>query len=206
MLEDSHVHVVDPDGGRRAKLARELYARSIHAEIYESIDELVSCAPTDGTLLVADADDQDSRVSLETIRSLRSYLPVAFFSSNPKPEKIVRAMLSGALDYLEWPCSPETLHASVDRLRRQGESFARIERRKAEAERLVATLTPRERDVLQGVLEGESNKGIAHKLGISPRTVEIHRSNMLTRLNAQSSADAVRIALYGGLGDEPIID
>jgi len=196
-----YVHVVDPDGTRRAKIARELYAQSIHAEIYESVDELVSRAPTHGTLLIADQEPSDAGESLETIRAQNGYLPVAFYSENPSPERIVRAMLSGALDYLDWPFSSETLDRSVDRLRRHGEQFARLEQRKAEARKLVASLTPRERDVLEGLLEGESNKGIAKNLELSPRTVEIHRSNMMSRLNAQSTSDAVRIAIYAGLGD-----
>ena len=189
MVVRHYVHVVDPDGARRAKIARELYARSIHAEIYESVDELVSRAPTHGTLFIADQEPADAEESLETIRAQNGYLPVAFYSENPSPQRIVRAMLSGALD------------RSVTRLRRHGEQFARVERRKAEARQLVASLTPRERDVLEGLLEGESNKGIAKKLELSPRTVEIHRSNMMSRLNAQSTSDAVRIGIYAGLGD-----
>ena len=201
MVVRHYVHVVDPDGARRANIARELYARSIHAEIYESVDELVSRAPTHGTLFIADQEPADAEESLETIRAQNGYLPVAFYSENPSPQRIVRAMLSGALDYLDWPFSSDALDRSVTRLRRHGEQFARVERRKAEARQLVASLTPRERDVLEGLLEGESNKGIAKKLELSPRTVEIHRSNMMSRLNAQSTSDAVRIGIYAGLGD-----
>lgn len=201
MVVRHYVHVVDPDGPRRAKIARELYARSIHAEIYESVDELVSRNPTHGTLLIADQEPADAGESLEAIRAQNGYLPVAFYSENPSPQRIVRAMLSGALDYLDWPFSSDALDNSVNRLRRHGEQFARVERRKAEARKLVASLTPRERDVLEGLLEGESNKGIAKKLELSPRTVEIHRSNMMSRLNAQSTSDAVRIGIYAGLGD-----
>jgi len=195
-----YVHVVDPDGARRAKIARELYARSIHAEIYDSVDELITRAPTHGTLLIADEAPADSEEALGTIRAQNGYLPAAFYAENPSPQQIVRAMLSGALDYLAWPFSEEALDRSINRLRYQGEQFARVERRKAEARALLAALTPRERDVLEGLLEGETNKGIAKKLGLSPRTVEIHRSNMMARLNAQSASDAVRIGIYAGLG------
>lgn len=200
MVTPHYVHVVDPDGARRAKIARELYARSIHAEIYDSVDELISRAPSHGTLLIADEAPADSEEALGTIRAQNSYLPVAFYAENPSPQQIVRAMLSGALDYLAWPFSSETLDRSINRLRFHGEQFARVERRKAEARHLLAELTPRERDVLEGLLEGETNKGIAKKLGLSPRTVEIHRSNMMARLNAQSASDAVRIGIYAGLG------
>jgi two-component system, LuxR family, response regulator FixJ len=198
-----HVHVVDPDPARRARIARELYSPSIHAEIYESVEELVSRAPTHGSLLIADQEPADAGESLGELWSQSSYLPAAFYSEKPSPQKIVQAMLSGALDYLEWPFCTEALDRSVKRLQRQGEQIAKVVRRKAEASQLVATLTRRERDVLEGLLEGESNKGIAKKLGLSPRTVEIHRANMMARLNAQSTSDAVRIGIYAGLGDQP---
>lgn len=203
MVERHHVHVIDPDAARRAKIARELYSPSIHAEIYESVEELVDRAPTHGSLLIADQDSADPEESIEALWSRNSYLPVAFYSENPSPQKIVKAMLSGALDYLEWPFSAEALDRSVKRLQKQGEQAAKVARRKAEARQLVATLTRRERDVLEGLLEGESNKGIAKKLGLSPRTVEIHRANMMARLNAQSTSDAARIGIYAGLGDMP---
>jgi two-component system response regulator FixJ len=203
MAARHHVHVIDPNAARRAKIARELYSPSIHAEIYESVEELLNRAPTHGSLLIADQEPADGEESLEELWSQSSYLPVAFYSEDPSPQRIVEAMLSGALDYLEWPFSPEALDRSVKRLQRQGDQAARAMRRKAEARQLVATLTPRERDVLEGLLEGESNKGIAKKLGLSPRTVEIHRGNMMARLNAQSTSDAVRIAIYAGLGDQP---
>jgi FixJ family two-component response regulator len=203
MVARHHVHVVDPNPARRARIARELYSPSIHAEIYESVEELVSRAPTHGSVLIADEEPADGGESLEELWAQSSYLPAAFYSENPSPQKIVQAMLSGALDYLEWPFCTEALDRSVKRLQRQGELVARVARRKAEASQLVAALTPRERDVLEGLLEGESNKGIAKKLGLSPRTVEIHRANMMARLNAQSTSDAVRIGIYAGLGDQP---
>ena len=203
MAARHHVHVIDPNPARRAKIARELYSPSIHAEIYESVEELLNRAPTHGSLLIADEEPADAEESLDELWSQSSYLPVAFYSEDPSPQRIVEAMLSGALDYLEWPFSSETLDRSVRRLQRQGDQAAKAMRRKAEARQLVATLTPRERDVLEGLLEGESNKGIAKKLGLSPRTVEIHRGNMMTRLNAQSTSDAVRIGIYAGLGDRP---
>jgi FixJ family two-component response regulator len=128
-------------------------------------------------------------------------MPVAFYSAQPRPEKVVNAMLSGATYYLQWPSPLGQLKGAVLRVARAGEEKARVERRKAAARQRVAALSEREREVLLGVTEGDSNKEIAIKLGISPRTVEIHRSNMLARLNARSTADAVRIGLDSGLLD-----
>ena len=202
MGEPCYIHVVDSDSARRAQIARQLYGRSYHAEIYESIDELIDRAPDRGAVLICDdVGAPESDVSLETIRARTSYLPVAYFSENPSPDRIVRAMLRGALDYLQWPISTEALDAAVTRLGDEGERQAKIERRKAEARQRVERLTPRERDVLVGLIAGASNKHIAQELGISPRTVEIHRGNMMSRLNARSVSDAVRLGLYAGLSD-----
>jgi two-component system response regulator FixJ len=82
---------------------------------------------------------------------------------------------------------------------RDGEERTRIEKRRHAARMRVEALSQRERDVLLGVAEGDSNKEIASRLGISPRTVEIHRGNMIARLNARSTADAIRIGFCSGL-------
>ena len=155
MVARHHIHVIDPNPARRAKIARELYSPSIHAEIYESVEELLIRAPSHGSLLIADDDPAAAEESLEELWSQSNYLPAAFYSEDPSPQRIVEAMLSGALDYLEWPFSSEMLDRSVRRLRRQSDQAARVMRRKAEARQLVAMLTPRERDVLVVLLEGE---------------------------------------------------
>ena len=110
-------------------------------------------------------------------------------------------MRSGALDYLQWPFTPEALSDNVVSLARLGEEAAGTPGRKAAARRRADRLTQRERDVLRGLIHGNSNKETAVALGISPRTVEIHRGNMMARLNARSTGDAVRMGLEAGLAD-----
>lgn len=110
-------------------------------------------------------------------------------------------MIAGALDYLEWPCAPDEFAGAMSQLISEGEQRARLERRKLEAIDKVRLLTPREREVLRELVAGGSNKQIGKRLGISSRTVEIHRSNLMSRLNASSTADAVRLGLYAGLDD-----
>ncbi|HVT54953.1 MAG TPA: LuxR C-terminal-related transcriptional regulator [Xanthobacteraceae bacterium] len=129
-------------------------------------------------------------------------LPVAMYSNEPSPEKIVKAMLDGALDYLQWPFEPQLLDRAVDRLQAEGKRRAEQDRRRARARALVEALSPRELEVLSLVVLGNANKEIAEDLGISPRTVEIHRSNMMRKLNARSTSDAVRVALYAGIDEE----
>ena len=196
------VHLVDADSARRATIARELYANAIHVEIYEDLDELLDSAPTKGFVLAeADQSDVDERTFIGAVRERVGYLPVAFYSAQPLPEKIVGAMLAGAIDYAQWPSAEEGFNATVMRVARIGEERARFERRKSNARQRVEALTQREREVLVRVIEGDSNKEIAQRLAISPRTVEIHRGNMLARLEARSTAEAVRIGVHSGLLD-----
>jgi two-component system, LuxR family, response regulator FixJ len=196
-----HVHVVDADCARRAAIARDLYGKSVHVEIYEDLHELLGCEPSWGIVLAhADQPLFDDMLFIETVHERAGYMPIAFYSEAPAPERIVSAMLSGALDYIQWP-TPTGLLDAVVRMSRRGEQRTRLEARKHSARQRVETLTRRERDVLVRLVEGDSNKEIAQHLGISPRTVEIHRSGMLARLNARSTADAVRIGLHSGLMD-----
>jgi FixJ family two-component response regulator len=202
MSQHLHVHVMDSDCTRRAAMARELYSKSIHVEIYENVDELISRTPSAGPVLVhADQPRLDETKLIDTIHERAGYLPVAFYSAKPSPEKIVTAMLSGAVDYLEWPSSPEALKSRVERAARVGREKAQSEQRRLAARQRVEALTTREREVLTGIIGGDSNKEVAKRLGISPRTVEIHRGSMFARLNARSTSDAIRIGLYSGLLD-----
>ncbi len=115
----------------------------------------------------------------------------------------VQAMKAGATDFLEKPCDFGTLMGAVER------AFSNLERSNSELARTSAAaaklklLSARELDVLKGLIEGDSNKVIAHKLDISPRTVEIHRANMTEKLGARNLSDALRIAFAAGLFGPP---
>ena len=196
----TYVHIVDQDTGRRAQLASQLYGSKIHAEIYESIEEFIDCALTRGVVLISDEPHQaDLESAIEAMQMEIGYLPVALYSPSPNRREIIEAMSWGVLDYLQWPCSTADLICAVRRLVDAGERMGRRERRYAKAQKLIRLLTGREMDVLKCLVSGASNNEIASRLGISPRTVEVHRANMMRRLNARSVADAVRIGLYAGL-------
>ena len=196
----TYVHIVDQDAGRRAQLASQLYGSKIHAEIYESIEEFFDCALTRGVVLISDEPHQaDLGSAIEAMQMEIGYVPVALYSPSPNPREIIEAMSWGVLDYLQGPCSTADLICAVRRLVDAGERMGRRERRYAKAQKLIRLLTGREMDVLKCLVSGASNNEIASRLGISPRTVEVHRANMMRRLNARSVADAVRIGLYAGL-------
>jgi RNA polymerase sigma factor (sigma-70 family) len=127
------------------------------------------------------------------------------YSDRPTPEKIVQAMLSGALDYLQWPFEPPVLEAALARLATAGERHAQKEKLRMDAKRAVDDLSPREREILVLMTKGMSNKDMAAAVDLSPRTIELHRKNMMRRLAARSPSDAVRIAIYAGV-DEGVQD
>lgn len=111
----------------------------------------------------------------------------------------VQAMKAGALDFIEKPYEAEFLLKVIDqafsKLEEDGEAAART----ATAESKIAKLSPRETDVLKGLIEGRSNKIIAYELDISPRTVEIYRANLMEKLEVRSLSEALRIAFAAGL-------
>lgn len=129
-------------------------------------------------------------------------MPIVIMTGHGDVSIAVRAMKAGAVDFLEKPFEKAALIGAIE------EAFNRIaaagdaSTRAAEAEVILAALTPRERDVLRGLAQGLPNKTIAYDLGISPRTVEVHRANLMTKLGVRSLSDALRIAFAAGLGED----
>jgi FixJ family two-component response regulator len=99
--------------------------------------------------------------------------------------RVVKAVLAGALDYLEWPCDTAKIMTAIALAESAAGSIGSLRLREARARSRVQKLTRREREVLEGVADGLSNRLIGEKLRISPRTVEIHRANMLNKMGAQ---------------------
>ena len=191
-----YVHVVDPNRNRGNEMARHLSERSFDVERHSGLSGLLS-HPRRGVVLMSDDHEgPDPGKVLEAIENCAGYLPAAFFSSSLSARMVVRAMAAGVVDYFEWPCCPTELGEIVVRLSVQGERRATIETLKTHARELVERLTDREQEVLRSLVAGGSNKQIARELGISPRTVEVHRAHMMSRLNARSVSDAVRIGIY----------
>jgi two-component system response regulator FixJ len=125
-------------------------------------------------------------------------LPVIIMTGHGDIPLSVRAMKAGAIDFIEKPFEKATLLAAVD------EAFASMNRSDSGRERAqiaivrLQALTPRERDVLDGLARGLPNKTIAYDLGISPRTVEIHRANLMSKLEVRSLSEALRLAFAAG--------
>lgn len=200
MMNISRVHLVDRDSRRRARLSYVLAGTRYQAQVYESLEELTRFRPSEGLVL---ANDDDIEVALPALKSaLRqggTDLPIALYSSRHDTERIVEAVFSGALDYLVWPIESDDLEAAFERISQRIAQSGGALAKEAAAHRKVETLSGREREVLALLVEGSSNREMGKALGISVRTVEIHRANLFRKLEAKSTAEAVAIGIYAGV-------
>lgn len=211
-MSEKMVHIVALSSVERAEIARACYALGYHAEIYGNYQELLAAQPYRGVALAQDIADRGGIWALiEGMAAHGFWLPViatAVTAAPPDPRRVVEAVRSGALDYLPLPLEPERLSAALDVAVAEGQTMGRAQRQTVEARAKLATLTAREHEVLDLLVAGSSNKTIARELEISPRTVEIHRANMMTKLDAHHAADAVRLrleaAMAGGAGVLPL--
>jgi FixJ family two-component response regulator len=194
------LHIVDGDSRSRAEQARTAFALGHHAEVYSDLGELLDRPPFEGIILLRQrAMDVSLSELFERFGEQGVWLPVIVCAEDPQIERVVGAIKGGALDYLQLPLEAGRLARSLSRVVEEADAHGRARRRLTEARRRVAMLSKREREVLELLSIGSSNKLIARELSISPRTVEIHRSNMMTKLHAGHSAEAVRIWLEAEL-------
>ncbi|MEO8454460.1 MAG: response regulator [Sphingomicrobium sp.] len=191
------VHLVDDDAAIRRSAGFMLKTSGYETQAYESGLELLKNAGDlrPGCILLdIRMPDMDG---LEVQRALQERgvaLPVIIMTGHGDVSLAVRAMKAGAIDFIEKPFARETLKASLDQgFRRLSQKEVTGERTK-DAEVQLQALTSRERDVLNGLAQGLPNKTIASDLGISPRTVEIHRAHLMTKLDVRSLSGALRIA------------
>ena len=198
MITRINLHLVDSDSRRRAAVSHSLSGSALHVEPFEGAQELVEQSPREGVLLVHDEGESIGLLLDHMVRS-GHWLPIIAFTENPTPRRIVEAVLRGAVDYLTWPFDATVLTESVMLAQERAAAMAGSKLREAVARSRIERLTRREREVLAGVAGGLSNRMIGDKLDISPRTVEIHRANMLNKMGATHTSEAIRIAIEAAL-------
>lgn len=196
---DSIVHLVDEDRHARQHLERVLRSAYLTCRQYPDATDLLWRLRDDRPGCVLLAMRRPGQAGLRTQQSLSEAgftLPLIFLSSAPRVSAAVRAMRAGAEDFLATPVDDDTLVETLYRaIARDRRRKARQHTRQRLSERL-ATLTPRERQTLEAVVAGLSNKRIAEHLSISPKTVELHRAHMMQKMQADSVAEVVKLYLY----------
>lgn len=205
MTRKASLHFIDSNSRHRAELARVGFSLGYHSEVYGDLSELSAHPPRDGILVARDTPEEGGvGMILERLSKQGIWLPLIAVETEPRPGRIVEAIKAGALDYLALPLDPDRLDRCLTRIAKEAEVFGAARRRMIEARDRISSLSVREREVLDWLAEGSSNKVIARELDISPRTVEIHRANMMHKLGARHAAEAVRLKLEAGL--EPNIE
>ena len=198
------VHVVDDDEAMRDSMAFLLRAENFQVKTYADAADFLNALPQINTgCIVTDVrmPGMSGIELLQRLRELKVSLPVIVVSGHGDVPLAVEAMKTGALDFIEKPFDDEVfLHAVRMALSTHAVDSQR-EAQKATINSRLESLSNREREVLEGLVAGHPNKTIAYDLGISPRTVEIYRANVMEKMQARSLSELVRMALVGGLLD-----
>jgi len=205
MPAEALVHVIDDDDAVRDSLKFMLEAARLPVRTYESATAFMAVLrQISGGCVITDVRMPDMS-GIELLRQLRARqirVPVIVITGHGDIPLAVEAMKIGAIDFFEKPFDDEILLAAVRSALNQDQKDTRREADKAAVQSKLATLSNRERQVLDGLVAGNPNKIIAFDLGISPRTVEIYRANVMTKMEAASLSELVRMALIAGvLGD-----
>ena len=190
------VHVVDDDRAVRHALARLLRASGHAAETHESAEAFLDRrdpASTGCAILDVHLPGIDGLRLQTALMSADARCPVIFLTGQGDVEKSVRAMKTGAVDFLTKPVQAAALLTAVDRALEQGAAALAEQAAREELAARLALLTPREREVLDGVVAGRLNKQIAHELGMAEKTVKIHRARVMNKMDADSVAALVRM-------------
>jgi two-component system, LuxR family, response regulator FixJ len=200
-MTDPIVHLIDDDEAIRAALGFLLEMNDLPARTYASALEFLEVADGLTTGCIVTDVRMPEMSGLELVRRLKERdipLPVVVITGHGDVPLAVEAMRAGVIDFIEKPFDDAVLLRSIHMaLDAKAESDAHAAERQR-FERVLATLSGRETDVLRGVIAGKMNKVIAFELGISQRTVEVYRANVMNKTHASGLSELVRIALLAG--------
>ena len=192
------VHIIDDDQALRESLAFLLRTHQLEVRCFDSAKTFVDALP-DASLGCVITDIRMPGMSgidlLRRLKELKVSVPVIVITGHGDVSLAVEAMKIGAADFFEKPFNDDQLVASVRAALQQRQDQTKRGAERTEIEHRISKLSAREKDVLAGLIEGRANKQIAFDLGISPRTVEIYRANLMNKMQADSLSDLVRMAL-----------
>ncbi len=203
-MAEKRVYLVDDEAAVRRSVGFMLKTSGFEVESFESGEAFLKAAPhlaPGCVLLDVRLGAMDGLAVQQALKDKGVVLPVIIITGHGDVGLAVRAMKAGAVDFLEKPFEKTAVIASLEQALRHNDGRAELNRLADQARAQLNGLTPRERDVLNGLVEGQSNKVIAYDLGISPRTVEIHRANLMSKLGVGSLSDALKIAFTARMAD-----
>jgi len=200
------IFIVDDDADVRDSLEALLESAGYEVRAFSSAKKVLAAGDLDrAACLVADIrmPDMDGLALQEQLRERKPDLPVIIMTGHGDVPLAVRAMKAGAIDFIEKPFDDDLLLASVLRAREMGGQNRSQTALAEKAKSRIESLTAREREVLNLLVAGQPNKIIAFDLGISPRTVEIHRANLMEKMQARSLSELVRLAIASEIQAKP---
>jgi len=201
MGDDRTLHVIDDDDAVRDSLTFLLKAAGFPVIAHESARAFLDALPGLNPACVITDVRMPGTSGMELLQqlSVRNVLvPTIVITGHGDVPLAVEAMKLGAIDFIEKPFEDEAILDAVRTAMDQSHKGAASDATKAEMRSRLGTLSARERQVLDGLVAGNANKVIAHNLGISPRTVEIYRANVMTKMQAGSLSELVRMTLQAG--------
>jgi two-component system, LuxR family, response regulator FixJ len=202
MVHRGKVYVIDDDDAMRDSLDFLLGAADFHVRLFESAQNFLDTLSTvDFGCVVSDVrmPDIDGLELLKRLKAGGSLFPVVIMTGHGDVPLAVEAMKLGAVDFLEKPFEDDRLIGMIEAALRQAEPGVKSEAVTSEIQSRIASLSPRERQVMDGLIAGLSNKLIAREYDISPRTIEVYRANVMTKMQAASLSELVRLAMRGGV-------
>jgi two-component system, LuxR family, response regulator FixJ len=201
MAHRGKVYVIDDDEAMRDSLDFLLGSAEFDVTLFESAQQFLNALPgADFGCVVSDVrmPGIDGIELLKRLKTGSSPFPVLIMTGHGDVPLAVEAMKLGAVDFLEKPFEDDRLIGMIDVALKQAASGARSEAVTLDIAARVASLSPRERQVMEGLVAGLSNKLIAREYDISPRTIEVYRANVMTKMQAGSLSELVRLAMRAG--------
>jgi two-component system response regulator FixJ len=198
MPDEAIVHIVDDDAAMRDSISFLLASANLQSRRYDSARALLDRLPDIEAGCILSDIRMPGMSGLELVHELKRQRvahPIIMLTGHADVALAVEAMKAGVVDFLEKPFVDETLLGAVRAALATGGNQAGRLRQIAEVAERIAQLTTREREVFEAIVLGDSNKVAAIRLGISPRTVEIYRANVMAKMKAHSLSDLVRMAL-----------
>ena len=198
MARAMKVAIVDDEADMRQSISQWLALSGFDTETFPSAEEaLKSIGPEFPGVIVSDIKmpGMDGMAFLKKLMGMDSGLPVILITGHGDVPMAVTTMKKGAMDFIEKPFKEEELLPLVERMLDQARSAFSQHQEQASRDALLSRLTTREAQVLERIVAGRLNKQIADDLGISIKTVEAHRANIMEKLNANTVADLLKIAL-----------